>query len=300
MRKRFIIALLCMATMVSAQEFQCSVSINSDQIEGSNKQVFETLRSSIEEYVNQNKWTNLQFMEHEKIDCQMMIVVKAVEDNLYTCEMTLQSRRPVYGSNYKTPLVNFQDRNFNFTYQEYDQIVYQQNQFTTNLTAMLAYYCYLMLGYDFDSFQRLGGTPFFQVCEEIVNACQSVSMGGLEQKGWLAFDSNRNRYALINNLMDEAFKPFRQYFYEYHRMGLDIMADNVANGRARIAEGIGVLKEANRARPATFVVNSFLDAKADELVSIFEQGTAQEKKNVYELLMDIDPTRQNTYDKLNK
>lgn len=300
MRKILFIVALWVAAAVSAQEFQCRVTINSDQIEGSNKQVFETLKTSIEEYVNQNKWTNLQFMEHEKIDCQMLIVVKSVEDNLYTCEMTLQSRRPVYGSSYTTPLMNFQDKNFNFTYQEYDQIVYQQNQFTTNLTAMLAYYCYLMLGYDFDSFQRLGGTPFYEVCEDIVNACQTASMGGTEQKGWLAFDSNRNRYALVNNLMDEAFKPFRQYFYEYHRMGLDIMADNVANGRARIAEGIDVLKEANRARPATFVINTFLDAKADELVSIFQQGTSAEKQKVYDLLMDIDPTRQNTYDKINQ
>lgn len=289
-----------MAAAVSAQEFQCRVTINSDQIEGSNKQVFETLKTNIEEYINQNKWTNMQFQEHEKIDCQLLIVVKSVEDDVYTCEMTLQSRRPVYGSTYSTPLINFQDRNFNFTYQEYDQIVYQQNQFTTNLTAMLAYYCYLMLGYDADSFQRLSGTPFFQVCEDIVNACQSASMSSLEQKGWLAFDSNRNRYALVNNLMDEAFKPLRQYFYEYHRMGLDIMADNVANGRARIAEGIEVLKEANRARPATFVVNAFLDAKSDELVSIFQQGTSAEKKKVYDLLMDIDPTRQNTYDKINQ
>lgn len=300
MRKILFIVALWVAAAVSAQEFQCRVTINSDQIEGSNKQVFETLKTSIEEYVNQNKWTNLQFMEHEKIDCQMLIVVKSVEDNLYTCEMTLQSRRPVYGSSYTTPLMNFQDKNFNFTYQEYDQIVYQQNQFTTNLTAMLAYYCYLMLGYDFDSFQRLGGTPFYEVCEDIVNACQTASMGGTEQKGWLAFDSNRNRYALVNNLMDEAFKPFRQYFYEYHRMGLDIMADNVANGRARIVEGIDVLKEANRARPATFVINTFLDAKADELVSIFQQGTSAEKQKVYDLLMDIDPTRQNTYDKINQ
>lgn len=300
MRKILFIVALWVAAAVSAQEFQCRVTINSDQIEGSNKQVFETLKTSIEEYVNQNKWTNLQFMEHEKIDCQMLIVVKSVEDNLYTCEMTLQSRRPVYGSSYTTPLMNIQDKNFNFTYQEYDQIVYQQNQFTTNLTAMLAYYCYLMLGYDFDSFQRLGGTPFYEVCEDIVNACQTASMGGTEQKGWLAFDSNRNRYALVNNLMDEAFKPFRQYFYEYHRMGLDIMADNVANGRARIADGINVLKEANRARPATFVINTFLDAKADELVSIFQQGTSAEKQKVYDLLMDIDPTRQNTYDKINQ
>ena len=241
----------------------------------------------------------MTFATREKIDCSMMIIVKAVADNLYTCEMQLQSRRPVYNTSYTTPLINFKDNNFNFTYQEFERIEYQQNQFTTNLTAMLAYYCYLVIGYDMDSYSRLGGTPYFQTCEDIVSACQSASMESLEQKGWQAFDSNRNRYALINNLMDEAFRKYREYLYEYHRLGLDEMQANVANGRARIANGIGVLRDANRARPATYVINTFLDAKADELVNIFQKGTDAEKKSVYEILMDIDPTRQTTYDKIN-
>lgn len=295
----FLVSLIGIASL-RAQEINCTVTVNSDQIEGSNKQVYETLKSAIEEYMNQNRWTNMTFAEQEKIDCSMMLVVKAVADNMYSCEMTLQSRRPVYGTTYTTPLLNFVDRNFNFTYQEFDRIEYQQNQFTTNLTAMLAYYCYLIIGHDMDSYQRLGGTPFFEQCENIVNACQSASMDNSEQKGWLAFDSNRNRYALINNLLDEAFKKYRNYYYEYHRLGLDEMSGNVANGRARIAEGISVLKEAYRARPATYVINTFLDAKADELVDIFKKGTDKEKKELYELLVDIDPTRQNTYDRINE
>ncbi len=289
---------LCMC-VAQAQELNCTVTINSDQVPGSNKSVFNTLQSSIEEFINQNRWTNMTFATREKIDCSMMIVVKSVADNQYTCEMQLQSRRPVYNTTYTTPLINFKDNNFNFTYQEYDRLEYQQNQFTTNLTAMLAYYCYLIIGYDMDSFSRLGGTPYFKACEDIVSACQSASMESLEQKGWQAFDSNRNRYALINNLMDEAFRKYREYFYEYHRLGLDEMQANVANGRARIAGGIGVLRDANRARPATYVINTFLDAKADELVNIFQKGTDAEKKSVYEILVDIDPTRQATYDKIN-
>ncbi len=295
----FLVSLIGIASL-RAQEINCTVTINSDQIEGSNKQVYETLKSAIEEYMNQNRWTNMTFAEQEKIECSMMLVVKAVADNMYSCEMTLQSRRPVYGTTYTTPLLNFVDRNFNFTYQEFDRIEYQQNQFTTNLTAMLAYYCYLIIGHDMDSYQRLGGTPFFEQCENIVNACQSASMDNSEQKGWLAFDSNRNRYALINNLLDEAFKKYRNYYYEYHRLGLDEMSGNVTNGRARIAEGISVLKEAYRARPATYVINTFLDAKADELVDIFKKGTDKEKKEVYDLLVDIDPTRQSTYDRMNE
>ena len=293
---------LCSLFLVplKAQEINCTVTVNSEQIEGSNKQVFATLKTAIEEYMNQNRWTNMTYADHEKIECSMLLVVKTMSDNMFSCEMTLQSRRPVFGTTYTTPLLNFKDNSFNFTYQEFDRIEYQQNQFTTNLTAMLAYYCYLIIGHDQDSFQRLGGTPFFQQCEEIVNACQSASMENSEQKGWLAFDSNRNRYALINNLLDEAFKKYRNYYYEYHRLGLDEMSGNVTNARARIAEGISVLREAYRARPATYVINTFLDAKAEELADIFSKGTDKEKKDVYDLLMDIDPTRQNTYDRINE
>lgn len=299
MRKVFLTLALVLAVSMNAQEINCTVTVNSDQIEGSNKQVFETLKRSIEEYMNQNRWTNMTYAMQEKIECSMLIIVKKMEDNMFTCEMTLQSRRPVYGTTYNTPLLNFKDNAFNFTYQEFDRLDWQQNQFTTNLTAMLAYYCYLIIGHDQDSFLRMGGTPFFQMCEEIVNTCQSASMDNLEQRGWLAFESNRSRYALINNLLDEAFKKYRNYYYEYHRLGLDEMSNNVANGRARIAEGLPLLREAYRARPATYVINTFLDAKAEELVDIFSQGTDKEKQDVYTILTDIDPTRVNTYDRIN-
>ena len=301
MRKIFLfIGCIGCSLLLSAQEINCTVTVNSDKIEGSNKQVFATLKTAIEEYMNQNRWTNMTFAEHEKIECSMLLVVNSVADDMYTCEMTLQSRRPVYGTSYTTPLLNFRDPNFNFTYAEFDRIEYQQNQFTTNLTAMLAFYCYLILGHDMDSYQRLGGTPFFQQCEEIVNACQSASMDNLEQKGWRAFESNRNRYAITNNLNDEAFRKYREYYYTYHRLGLDEMSGNVTNGRARIADGITVLRDCYRARPATYVVNTFLDAKNEELVDIFRKGTSKEKQLVYEVLTDIDPTRINTYDKINE
>jgi uncharacterized protein YprB with RNaseH-like and TPR domain len=151
-----------------------------------------------------------------------------------------------------------------------------------------------------DSFSKLGGTPYFQACESIVTAAQSASLDNAEATGWKAFESNRNRYALINNLMDEAFKKYRVFYYDYHRHGLDEMVNNVANGRARIAKDIKVLKEAYSARPATYVVNAFLDAKSDELIDIFQGGSSEEKKMVYDLLMDIDPTRQNDYERIIK
>ena len=297
---RYILVFLLVAVIhgVQAQELKCNVTINSDQVEGSNKSVFNTLQQSIQEFVNNSQWTNLTFQDKERIECNMLIVVKQVQDNMYVCEFTCQSRRPVYGTTYTTPILNFKDNNFAFTYQEFDRLDFQQHTFTSNLTALIAYYCYLIIGHDMDSFSRLGGTPYFQICEDIVNAAQSASLESNEMSGWKAFDSNRNRYALINNLMDEAFKEYRQYFYDYHRYGLDEMINNVANGRARIASGIEILDKANKARPATYVINAFLDAKSDELVNIFQEGTEDERTKVYETLVNIDPTRQSTYEQI--
>jgi hypothetical protein len=295
-----IIALALICATLLGQELRCTVTINSDQVPGSNKELFNTLKQSIEEYVNTMRWTNMTFQEKERIECSMLLVVKSVQDNVFTCEFTCQSRRPVFGSSYYTPLLNIKDNNFIFTYQEYDRLDYQQHTFTTNLTALLAYYSYLIIGHDMDSFSKLGGTPYFQSCERIVTSAQSASLDNAEAEGWKAFASNRNRYALISNIMDEAFKKYRLFYYEYHRHGLDEMINNVANGRARISKEIEVLKEVYNARPATYVINTFLDAKNEELVNIFEQGTTEEKKQVYELLMDIDPTRQTTYNRISK
>lgn len=295
-----VIALLGSVLCIRGQELRCTITINSDQVQGSNKEMFTTLQRSIEEFVNSSRWTNMTFQEKERIECNMLLVVKSVQDGVLDCEFTCQSRRPVFGTSYSSPTLNFKDNNFVFTYQEYDRLDYQQSTFTSNLTALLAYYCYLIIGHDMDSFSKLGGTPYFQVCENIVTTAQSASLSNTEMAGWKAFESNRNRYALINNLMDEAFKKYRIYYYDYHRHGLDEMINNVANGRARIAKDIKVLKEAYNARPATYVVNAFLDAKSDELVNIFRKGTSEEKKMVYDLLMDIDPTRQSTYDDLNR
>ena len=295
-----ILALIAMSIAMTAQELKCTISINSEQVQGSNKAVFTTLQQSMEEFVNTQRWTNMTFQEKERIECSMMIVVKSVQDNMFVCEFTCQSRRPVFGTTYTTPTLNIKDENFTFTYQEYDRMEFQHNTFTSNLTALVAYYCYLIIGHDMDSFAKLGGTPYFQICEDIVTSAQSASLDNAEMVGWKAFESNRNRYALTNNLMDEAFKKYRAYYYDYHRHGLDEMVNNVANGRARIAKDIKVLKEAYNARPATYLVGTFLDAKSDELVNIFKGGTTDEKKMVYELLMDIDPTRQDTYENINR
>lgn len=301
MRKLLLCSALLLTALVQAQELNMTVNLNTAQVEGTNQQMFETLKQSITEFYNTTRWTDMTVAENERIECSMLIIVKSVTtENLFSCEMQVQSRRPIYNTTYSSPLINFKDNDFNFVYQEFDRIEFQPQQFTSNLAALLAYYAYLIIGYDMDSYARLGGTPYFQVCENITQMGQSASTQGGEADGWKAFSSTRNRYALINNLMDEAFHPFREYIYTYHRLGLDIMTENVANGRARIAKDIEVLHTANKARPATYVVYTFMDAKNDELVQLFQKGTADEKKAVYDVCMAVDPTRQDQYDKINK
>lgn len=299
-KKLYILLLALLPMTLWAQELKCTVTVNSDQIQGVSKQTFEALRQSIEEVMNQTQWTNMTFMETERIECSMLVVVNSVDDNLMKCEMTLQSRRPVFGTNYNSTVINFQDKNFTFRYQEFDRIEYQPTQFTTNLAALIGFYSYLIIGHDMDTFSKLGGTPYYNICENIINLSQSASIEDSEAKGWKAFDSNRNRYAILSNIKDEAFRPYREYVYAYHRQGLDIMADNAANGRARIAEGLPVLRTCYNARPATYVINTFLDAKSDELIHIFQGGSDREKDMAIETLSAIDPTRSTEYEKIKK
>jgi len=301
MRRLAIYSLLLLTTAIQAQELKCDVIINHDQVQGTNTQIFTTLEQSIKEFINTQRWTDMTVSERERIECTIMLIISEVTtEGLFKAEMQVQCRRPIYHTSYQSPLVNLKDNNCSFTYQEFDRLEYQPTQFTSNLASLIAFYCYYIIAMDADSYSRLGGTPYFQQCENIVTLAQSGSLQDAEATGWQAFNNNRSRYALINQLMDQAFQPFREYIYTYHRLGLDIMSDNVANGRARIAQDIHILQEANRARPATYVVYTYMDAKNDELVQLFQKGTAEEKKLVYDVCMAIDPTRQDQYDKINK
>jgi len=289
-----LISLLFCTVFVSAQELNCTVQINSDQIQGSNKSVFNTLQKSISEFINNRKWTDLTFANSERIECSMTIIVKKVESDFFTAEIQVQARRPIFNTSYNSPLINLKDVDFSFNYKEFDQLEINANTIRSNLTAVLAYYAYLIIGYDMDSYSRLGGTPFFQSAESIVNAAQGSELG----KGWKAFESTKNRYALINNILDEAFKNYRSFFYEYHRLGLDEMTSNITNARDRIAQGLPLVREANRARPSAIVISTFLDAKNDELINIFSKATEIEKTEVVKVLSDINPTYSDRYEKI--
>lgn len=292
-----ILALAPFASMLRAQELNCQVQINADQVEGNNQQMIQTLKDAITEFMSNNQWTSLTFAQMEKIDCNLMILVKTVTDNQYVCEATIQASRPVFNASYTTTLLNVKDKSFNFTYQM-ESLTFQQSMFQSNLSALLAYYAYLILGIDADSYQRLGGSPYYQQCEQIVNMAQTAGLDETEGAGWEFARSTRNRYTIVNELMDEAFKPYRNMFYTYHRLGLDEMAVNVTNARARIAEELTALRTVNKSRPSNTTVAMFLDAKSDELANIFAGGESKEKTDVHELLMAIDPTRSSTFDRI--
>lgn len=290
-----IILFLFVVSYATSQELKCNVTLNSDLIQGTNKSVFSTLQKSITEFVNNRKWSELAFANTERIDCSMSIIIKKVEGDQFTADIQIQSRRPVFNSAYNTTLFNFKDNDFTFEYKEFDQLEMNESTITSNLTAVLAYYAYVIIGYDLDSYARLGGSSFFEAAERIVSAAQSVDL-----PGWKAFESSKNRYALINNITDEAFKKFRNYYYEYHRLGLDEMSINMSNARLRIFTGLPLLREANRARPSAIIISSFMDAKNDELINIFSKATDKEKKEAVEILTDINPTAIERYESILK
>lgn len=289
--KYLLIFMLLIGHGLLAQELNCNLKVNSDMIQGSNKSIFTTLEKSASDFMNNRKWTDLSYSENERIECNINIVVAKLEDDVFTAEIQVQSRRPVFNSSYNTTLFNFRDNSFVFSYKEFEVLEFNENVITSNLTAVLTYYAYIILGYDMDSYSRLGGTPYFNMAERIVNSAQSVDM-----PGWRAFESTKNRYALVNNLTDEAFKKHRNYVYEYHRLGLDEMTINMANARARIASGISVLRETNRSRPSAIVVTSFLDAKTDEILNIFKRAEDKEKREVLQILSDVNPTQTEKYE----
>ena len=297
MKRTLTILLLVFSVLLKGytQELNCNVIINSDQIKGTNKQVYVTLQKALSEFVNNRRWSDFTYTSTEKIECSFVIVVNEQNDNTFKANLQIQARRPVFNSAYYSSLFNFQDENFNFEYLEMSQLEFTEGVFGSNLTSVIAFYCYLIVGYDCDSFTKMGGTPYFNKAEAIVNTAQSQS-----EKGWKAFEDDRNRYALVNNLLDDNLRKFREFYYEYHRLGLDEMYNDVGKGSAKIAASIQALREIPPLKRSCVVITSFLETKADELIKIFSKAPAQEKTDVHELLMDLDPSQSTKYEPILK
>lgn len=286
---------LCCAGSLSAQELNCAVTINSDQIQGTNKQVFETLQNAVSDYLNTTVFTNAKYAANEKIECRLFLTVKEYKDDTFTGDIQIQSLRPVYNSSYTTTLINFKDTKVEFTYAENEPLVYSVNNMESQLTAILNFYAYLILAVDSDSFAPHGGDPYFERLAQIVQMAQSAG-----ESGWKAFEDTKNRSAVLSSFTDPATNIIRDMIYSYHRQGLDNMSVSMDKGRAAVTESLEAIEKVYRTAPMSVALSMFKDAKLDELVNIYSKAPVSERETVYKMLEPIYPTEQTRLEQLKK
>jgi hypothetical protein len=288
---------LALALNASAQELNAKITINHNQIEGTDVSVFENLQQTLQQFVNDRQWTHLQFQKNERINCNFNITVSKydVSTGMFTCKALIQANRPVYGSSYTTTLYNNTDNDFNFQFAQFDQLEYNDEMIDNQLTALFAYYAYLIIGLDLDSFSPMGGEDVLQLCMNVVNNAQN-----LDFTGWKSFDDSRNRFAIINDYLDGSMVPFRQLQYDYYRKGLDEMSTNADRGRTAITTTIETnLKKCHEDKPLSLLPQIWTDYKRDELANIYKgKGTQKEKESVYDILFSINASQNNAWEKI--
>lgn len=297
--KQFLLVFsLLIFRSISAQELNCSVDINFTQIQGSsNKQIFDQMKSSILQFMNNTKWTNEVFAPNEKIDCSILIIIKeVVGQDEYSGSIQVTSNRPVFKSSYTTPVLNIEDEYFQFKFQQFTQLEFNINTFQNNLTSILQYYAYVILAYDYDTFSSEGGTTYWQKAQLIVQNAQNAP-----ETGWKSNQNGlqqRNRYWLVENAMQPAFKGIRDCMYDYNFKGLDHMFENVEESRSVISKSLELLIPVYRSRPGLMNLQVFFNAKREEIVNIFKGASPEEKTKVLETLAIIDPANTNRYAKI--
>ena len=274
------------------------MTVNHSQIQGTDNSVFDNLQQTLEQFINERQWTDLQFQENERIQCNLNITVSKFnrDENKFECTALIQANRPVYNASYTTTLYNNRDASFHFEYAQFDQLNYNDETVDNQLTALVAYYAYLIIGLDLDSFSPLGGTDILQRCMQLVNNAQDLGY-----PGWKSFEDSRNRFAIINDYLDEQMKPFRQLQYDYYRKGLDEMVNNAERGRTEISTALEEqLKKAHDNKPLSLLPQIWTDYKKDELVNIYKgKGTQKEKQAVYDLLSGINASQNPSWEKIN-
>ncbi len=286
MNKYIVLLLFIFGVRSGAQELNCVVKINSSEIGVSNKQVFVTMQSAIFEYLNNTKWTNISYQENEKINCSLTInIIDNPSTNQYKGSLQLQVSRPVYNATYTTSVLNFNDNDVNFSYEEYQPLVYNVNSFDSNLVSILTFYAYTILGFEADTFGYKGGEEFHKLAENVVIVAQQ---GGA--KGWKKIDGNNTRYQLNENLLAPVYEQYRKTLYEYHLQGLDRLVDDKKGGKENIAQSIIDLQKLYNDRPNTFLIRVFMDTKSDEIVDVFSDGPKINITELREVLSRIFPS----------
>jgi hypothetical protein len=296
-KKTFIAFIVLTLVHVAAhtQELRCNVQIISNQIQGTNKQIYRTLQQDIYEFMNSRIWTDRKFENTERIECKVLINLKEHTGDQFSGNITVSSRRPVYNSSYNTTLFQYKDDDLQFRYLENEPLEFDINSLKSNLTSILAYYAYIIIGLDFDSFAPNGGTPYFQKAQQVVSNAQNA-----RGKGWKAFESRRNRYWLVENILNSEYNPVREFLYQYHRKGLDMMHDDMAQARTNVFESLELLREVHREQPDPymFFMNLVLEAKTNEFINVFSESPQSQAERAYEILAEIDPSQSEKYKKI--
>ena len=293
----WLFALIALCSLpAQGQELLARVTINHNQIQGTDASVFDNLQQTLEQFINDRQWTNLHFQKNERINCNFNITVTKYDqsENLFTCTALILANRPVYNASYTTTLYNNRDADFNFQFAQFDQLNFNEEQIDNQLTALIAYYAYLIIGMDLDSFSPMGGEDILQRCLNLANNAQNLNF-----PGWKAFDNSRNRFAIINDYMEGAMKPFRQLQYDYYRTGLDEMANNVERGRTNISTALENLKKSHEDRPLSLLPQIWTDYKKEELANIYKgKGTQKEKEAIYDILFSINASQNNYWERI--
>ncbi|MFT3885643.1 MAG: DUF4835 family protein [Flavobacteriales bacterium] len=292
----FPFLILLLAAPARAQEFNCKVSVIAPQIQSTPKRIWQSLETAITQLMNTRRWTSLNYAPAERIDCNILMTIQE-QSNASHFKGTLQViySRPVYGSDYLSPVLDILDNHIEFDFLENTQIEFAPERFTNNLSSIVAYYAYLVLGVDADTFSPMGGTDFYELAQSVVSNAQNAS-----EAGWKAFEDQKNRYWLIDNQQQAVFRPLREFLYSYHRDGFDKMSTDLANGRKACAAAIEKLKSVHQAKPSSYNLQVMFNAKFNELIELFRNGDPQERSKVYNTLQIIDPGHINQYQNMMK
>ena len=277
---------------LSAQELNCTVTVNSDQVAQTNQQVFKTLERSLNDFVNKNKWSNRVYKENERVNAQMYITITEYESNRFKGNIQIQSSRPVFNTSYETPVFNYKDNQFNFEYIEFQPLIFNENIFESNLVSVISYYVYVILGLDADTFALEGGNDYFRVAQKIVTQAQSSNSAGWSQS------TDRSRFELVDNLMSNTYREYRVAMYNYHRKGIDILADNNSTGKQVIAGTMKLFETMMNRRPNAFLIQTFFDAKSDEIQNVFSDGPKVDVVKLKETLNRIAPLYSSTWNEI--
>lgn len=297
MKRTFATSLILLVSLIGfntmqAQELQCDVRVNSNKVEGSDKSIYQNLQTSLFDFINNTKFTDINFKQAEKIECSILVDITSREGNYFTAEISLALRRPVYKSNYSTPMFNYIDRRFYFEYTDGQSLDFNPNTYINNITSTIGFYVYLFLGLDFDSFSPNGGDPFFAIAETIANAApQEIG----NENGWNS-TGRKNRYAIISEINNKTYQPLRQFLYEYHRLGLDIMAEKTSQGMDAILNALTLLQIVYERNSMCYFLQLIIESKRDEIIQVFSQGEMKIRTEASNIMKAIDPSQSSRYE----